>query len=1043
MNKTTNNIVKRLKPHAVGNGIPLLNLVQGTLPEQMKLGSSPQKDIINKIQKAIELAIALHIKNRHKIPSKHKLRAEETLKNLFLFQAHLKDNLYMYNASETVTSPEDYLLGFIWPHQIPGFTGSKALGKDPVILNRLYSESVRLLAQDIYHDCIPEHLKIVDGKHGEEVDRTDHKINYQEIQRAIFNETDESGRTIKDEVKELGDFYRNIIDEQVFLHHDIGTVLQTILKKQAKEPADLQPVLQHIMDNTLNPIVLTIVSGVKYITAEANTTSFQMEFTYLQKKAQDDKESDIERTLAYSALYLRNTNYSRTKAISFFETIRNPSAKKIAQETLNNQGHTLCEILFKTRREIFEKKYDYFIQFLSDEKKLKISTDISYSISQIWKNIDQKQPFSDKTQNELKKIVGLDKFLNKNNLTLVAAACYPVCFARLFYEENSGYIINFIKQVRKIPDKDEKMARFREHVLNHPNFLSLYFTSIFLNPKFFLQAKKEQKKRFALGVESLYSPAKQLPDTLLKNGVRIVFDGSNRIEQFVTFYRRTKQYEKALKIVDISIQGSKHIQQLTPSQNHIERIDKLTSEKAAIIKERNKSSVLIAHLKNLLQDPDSIEYNSRINKIIEKISSDTNRTRLDGYNELLRIPNILQSINNNKKIPAFDLVYEEVSSLFEVLYAENHETDVTDLGLCSLLLMHIAYIHTQKKTNQKRIKEIIDTLKKKAKVYNDNGLFTAISNILLIRKQYKEAENFINRIENTVAKAGELQHLAETYLMNGNPQETRRIIDKISDHILILSAQEFPNSCDKRIVSAIKMFTSETLKKLHQMLPETKENQPSPKNLEPDLTYNAELFKYNLTEWRRKHPNEMLLLAFDTDIGQDQKNHLMPVWKIVDEVKKMRDSEGKLLFPKDKFKVIRRDGSTGRLMQEINTFLDNKKVLKQNIFLIGRQTNIKAGQFDSLKGASWITAIDDVLTKDAVYIPVFEALILTMMTAFNADSDSIKRFYDKISYESATLEEIEKMKISQLIYILPKMIKRSPRELKKIYELEFDIYSAV
>jgi len=209
-----------------------------------------------------------------------------------------------------------------------------------------------------------------------------------------------------------------------------------------------------------------------------------------------------------------------------------------------------------------------------------------------------------------------------------------------------------------------------------------------------------------------------------------------------------------------------------------------------------------------------------------------------------------------------------------------------------------------------------------------------------------------------------------------------------------------------------------------------------------DITCHAEFLKHNLMEWRKRHPNEVLVLAFDNDIGKCQQTQIMPLWKIVDAVKKMTDSSGHLLFPKGKIKEIRRDGSNGDLMREIDELLKSGKTVKENIFLVGQKANIDAHQFDSLKKASWIAGIDDTGVEMEIYLPVFEALALMIMSELGASEASIKEYYDEISGKEISMRLFREMIKNKLIYVFPKM-DRKIKNLRQFYETVQIIHIAV
>ncbi|MBU1894709.1 MAG: hypothetical protein KJ983_02695, partial [Candidatus Omnitrophica bacterium] len=1047
-----------------------MNLIKGSLPKQMEISQNIHQDITQKIQEAIDLAIALHLQNQHKIPPQHEPKKNQILKNLFMFQTHLKESLYLYNSSKTITSPEDYLLGFTWFKSAPHSNSSKYLGKDPVIIRRLYDQSIRLLAQDIYHDCIPEHLKIISSGVLEEVDSTSHKTNYQEIQTAIFNEYDENGIIMKDEVKELGNFYRNIIDEVLFREHpDVENTINKLFDIKIDKPTLLQKALQHVMDKTLLSLSALIVSGEKYITSESNSAEFNQELTFLSQTVQNKNSSCIEKALAYSALYLRDTNGSRESAVTFFKNTKNSFVKEISQELFNNPDKSLSLILHTFHATMLDKSYKNHFKFLNVVEKQKISKNIDQSILAIWGNIDETNPFSPKTQNELKDILELHKFRTGHALVIPNTIAYPICFAKLFYEADFKYVINFIKKTSSLQNKGAQLAEFRDHMLNDFNFLKLYTISIFMDPHYLDTAQKKNKKIFDVAIKDLYGYAPKIPSIISNdNGQKLLTFAALNLAQFIVFYIKNSEIRKALKIVNIMVKIGTHDTELTPSENALQIFANLKKHKQDIIDHITTYFQLKSYLSVLSDAPDFIIHHKPLQEIINQLDSHDTRTQLDGYNNLLQLirkNNLLQKLSNyskNKSLhnkPILELICEEVHQIFETIYMEHDQvnpdkTTETNLGLCALLLAHVANFYIEHNIYPDKTNVIIDMLKEKLNTYYNEGILMAILVILYAKKEYNEVEFFINRLHDPYAKAHELQNLAKTYLNQGQIQKARRILEQNNRDVVIQIEKNSHDGLTKRLYIMLQSQISSMLQhtkeiddlteksspdNLEQML-RTQKTVKAKEPLESSFRYRAKLLKHNLIEWRNKHPEETLLFAFDSDLGEMQKKELMPLWKIVDGLKNMTDYNGNLLFPEDKFVVLRRTGSTGRLSQEINVLIETQKVFKHNIFLVGKHSNIIHGRFDSLKGLSWITAIDDDLTNNEISLPIFEALTLTIMSAFNVDNETLQRFYSRISDTPLTPEEILTWQAEKIMYILPKMIKRNPQELQKLYELEADVY---
>jgi len=195
-----------------------------------------------------------------------------------------------------------------------------------------------------------------------------------------------------------------------------------------------------------------------------------------------------------------------------------------------------------------------------------------------------------------------------------------------------------------------------------------------------------------------------------------------------------------------------------------------------------------------------------------------------------------------------------------------------------------------------------------------------------------------------------------------------------------------------------------------------------------------------------KSPERTFLIAMDDDIAPEQRAQLMPIWTMAAKIQEMKDSEGNPLFPH--LKTVRGSGKKGSLMKGINDMLGDKEIdlAKENIILIARKINIYNDLFKNLEGISWITGIDDSRVGNDVYVPVFESITLTIMAMLESDIESIKLFYDRIAQgpiEPITKRDLEMMIENRLIYILPKIGRMDPDELREMYKLAKKVYLAV
>lgn len=176
-----NDISKKLEPGAIANGKPLLDLVQGKLPEEV---SDYDPAVLDKIRKAIEFA-AQKFKSST-LPTEYMPLVKPTGKNLAALYTNLTQVASLFNA--VVLTEEDYNLGFNYE------------GKIGLSIELVELLPVELLAQYIFHECMPE---------SHSLSREDHREHYEKIQTRIFGEQ---------EVKDLGAELRRLIDQKAKGH---------------------------------------------------------------------------------------------------------------------------------------------------------------------------------------------------------------------------------------------------------------------------------------------------------------------------------------------------------------------------------------------------------------------------------------------------------------------------------------------------------------------------------------------------------------------------------------------------------------------------------------------------------------------------------------------------------------------------------------------------------------------------------------------------------------------------------------------------------
>lgn len=204
------------------------------------------------------------------------------------------------------------------------------------------------------------------------------------------------------------------------------------------------------------------------------------------------------------------------------------------------------------------------------------------------------------------------------------------------------------------------------------------------------------------------------------------------------------------------------------------------------------------------------------------------------------------------------------------------------------------------------------------------------------------------------------------------------------------------------------------------------------------LPVRAKVFSANLRWILSEHPDQLFFMGIEDDMGEAQKAQLMPLYKALNEIREMKDANGKPLFPN----LMVRRGNASELVKMAADLVKERKLNLNNAFIGARKFSVDNKLYDSIKGEgrAWIAAIDDSNMED--YLPIFEAITLNMMAYLNADLQAIKNFYDAISYKPINPTELQDMIRKRIIYILPRITKFNTKQLRQLYELAHQVYIA-
>ena len=181
-----------------------------------------------------------------------------------------------------------------------------------------------------------------------------------------------------------------------------------------------------------------------------------------------------------------------------------------------------------------------------------------------------------------------------------------------------------------------------------------------------------------------------------------------------------------------------------------------------------------------------------------------------------------------------------------------------------------------------------------------------------------------------------------------------RVTEAIPTNLVNAAAVRINNERSSRIDAAFKAVKAAQVAATApaQTIPEILMNQIS-----EDLPVRAQVFEVNLKRILAEHPDRLFFMGIETDIGESQKAQIMPICKAVDEIKELKDADGKPLFPN----LIVRRGKAKELVIIIAERVKRGELNLNNTFIGARKVSVDSKLYDSIKGEgkAWISAIDD------------------------------------------------------------------------------------
>ena len=1127
-----NDIAKGLEPGAIGNGQPLLDLIQGKLPERIAITDDQKiQNTIERVREAAELAIRLFVENKDNIPNELRNRSGQTIGTLVSFQNDLTERLYLYRA--VVAGPEDYLIGFNYENLI---------GLDIDLINNLYEISPKRLAQYIFHECVPENNM---------VDREDHRVIYKKIQAAIFGE---------EEVRALGENLRLSIIEPLIKNLAVeacGIMLEIRRKKSMdvhwKKDRTIVTEADEKIEDLSDARLAEILPG-SVVIGEESFDNKTLE------KAKDTRYvwlvDPVDGTECFADREL--TQYGITI-------------------TLLDRGKPVFSLFYAPELEVGPHKGCYFEAsenrkgaFLNGVKiHISDTLDFNHSIGDIHARSPEKGiPFEGAMVSNFGKTVRLEKeySLSARYCMMAASGVYenlPIAHThrapKLWDVVPGAYILQRAGGTIVLDDGTDVIpVDFDSLITVHgdpdprvPDNIACSMAAkdklLYLIIRDQVYAAKAVKPEYESPEEILIERALALVNEGLHDKARRIaslgtqfqdFEGDEHDPAKVILQRIAElQAEKA---IDAGLYETAHT--LIRPYAGYRRVEKLESRILEGLKERKRQTEQFAaealeQGKALALKAGEImkKYRANLKNLKQELKDDkTIVTRADQEIQDVLIKSILEKYPDHKFIAEEKELDEKLKATAQDEYVwvidpidgtgQFVTEGATRFGVLITLLkkkergMHepimglfYAPIHSIDEENEGSMfyasKGDEGAFLNGARIYVHDGTDFVRQTGAIRKSSTYERMPFQDKL---VEVFGKVEHdtkctgleFAET-AASGNyldlQMATVHIRPKIWDIAASLYIVEkaggivtdfaglryFPVNLEtinkdnprgpclvassKSANDRIRKIINETGFRESQVAKKSKAGKtdaqakpavPADKTsaepehvstvqgtkddtLDADIMYRAELFRKNLADILAKHPDETIVLAMDSDIGRDQQSQLMPVWRVVEKIRDLKDSEGAPLFPN--LKIVRGRGSKGDLMKEIDKLRQEEGIKAENILMVVREGNFKAGIFKALEGQAWITSIDDskaTVADEGDYIPILEATTLTIMAALKADTNSIKRFYDSISNTPIDPKELEEMLRNRLIHILPKMERVKLEELSEKYEQIRTVYLA-
>ena len=1020
-------IAGEVEPGAIGNGAPLMELAQGHLPLRLTLPDEEFTTIASKLREAIDLAIQLGLDNKKKVLEEHQKRLKATLDNLVYLNGQIERRAYLYNAD--VRGPEDYLLGF-------NFRENTGLSLE--IIDRLSSISSKRLAQYIFHECVPEKGSIIK--------KSDHRAIYKEIQTAVFGE---------DEVSALKEDLRGFIDESV-ARNGTGTTLP------------LRVAL---------PVVTAYFDGLQRASGDKALFSFEIipdsSEISLKEKSTSIEDRDGFRDTTFKFRVGSNTkiedvfaairaNRDVGRIISnkgmnapYFEDVMNKSlpqlilqphliatARSVDKMARNKMGTTLplyaalpvitayfdglqhasgnkalfsFEIIpgssgIRLGRKTVGKKSREGFRYTTFTFRVGSNARIEDVLAAIKANEDvgniistdgMNRPYFDDVMSK-----SLPQLMQSPHLIATAkgvekAVKAPAAKTSMALETQADRVM--AASIKALIDNEaigsitlvESITSKKGHDADGTGVsISSWFPPYMADSIQKLATEKNLKTLRDLVVFVMANPEDCVERFKLMKGNSLDIDECGYL--FNGIIMSSGSQENAEVIMKALIQ-SMIVRMILPLHTLAVVLYDITGESGIAPGVVDKTFEIVPTLESFL---DHLESAGSLAKGYRVIKDNDIRRQL---RDVLRRLEVTVPTSLKERSPV-------------LLYGSNRLIgDTLSIGLNLSL-----------EQSEREISDLQSELAKVQKVF-DKWVWKNIEPDEKIK--HEKGEGYFDLANGTIlySPADKRVHLSGASIAEGSTK-----IDYVEATFNKALYTRY-NRLRERVGSLYRQIAD-----LQKHIEELRSPEALMAQISKDLPVRAQIFKSNLIRILSENPDQIFFIGIETDIGESQKAQIMPIYKAIDDIKDLRGADDKPLFPN---LIVRREKAK-KLVETVSELNKLGRLEFSNAFIGARKGSVDSKIYDPIggEGKAWISAIDDSIADD--YIPVFEAITLNMMAYLGADTAAIKDFYDAISDKPIDTAALQDMIRNRIIYILPRAAKFDARQLKKLYELAHQVYTA-